>query len=94
MNRGRGWRYIRLFCVIPAILFGTKALLAEPVNLTELGAILPSIAVNTENVSIDLKVNVENDEPSATFVTAHTASGSVLQRYNLVYWFPWAGKFD
>ena len=94
MNRGRGWRYICLFCVIPAILFGTKALLAEPVNLTELGAILPSIAVNTENVSIDLKVNVENDEPSATFVTAHTASGSVLQRNNLGYWIPWSGKLD
>ena len=82
-NRGRGWKYISLFFVIPAILFGTKVLLAEPVNLTELGVILPSITVNAENVSIDLKVNVENDEPSATFVTAHTASGSVLQRNNL-----------
>ena len=61
MNRGRGWRYISLFCIIPAILFNTKTLLAEPVNLTELGVILPSIAVNAENVSVDLTVNVEND---------------------------------
>tara|TARA_B100001057_G_scaffold498320_1_gene604965 strand:- start:1093 stop:1542 length:450 start_codon:yes stop_codon:yes gene_type:complete len=94
MNKGKRWRHLGLFCVIPAILFGTKVLLAEPVNLTELGVILPSIAVNAENVSIDLKVNVGNDEPSATFVTAHTASGGVLQRNNLGYWIPWSGKLD
>ena len=92
MNRGKGWRHLSLLGVIPAILLGTKVLLAEPVTLTKLGAILPPVLVNAENVSLDVKVNVENEEPTSTFVTAHTASGSVLQRNNLGYWIPWSGK--
>ena len=62
--------------------------------MTKLGAILPSVVINAENVSLDVKVNVENEEPTSTFVTAHTASGSVLQRNNLGYWIPWSGKLD
>ena len=92
MNRGKGWRHLSLLGVIPAILLGTKVLLAEPVKLTKLGAMLPPVLVNAENVSLDVKVNVENEEPTSTFVTAHTASGSVLQRNNLGYWIPWSGK--
>ena len=94
MNRVTGWRHLRLLGVIPAILLGTKVLLAEPVTLTKLGAILPPVLVNAENVSLDVKVNVENEEPTSTFVTAHTASGSVLQRNNLGYWIPWSGRLD
>jgi hypothetical protein len=94
MNKGKRWRHLGLFGVIPAILLGTKVLLAEPVTLTKLGAILPPIVINAENVSLTVKVNVENENPSSTFVTAHTASGSVLQRNNLGYWIPWSGKLD
>ena len=94
MNRGKGWRHLSLLGVIPAILLSTKVLLAEPVKLTKLGAILPSVVINAENVSLDVKVNVENEEPTSTFVTAHTASGSVLQRNILGYWIPWSGKLD
>ena len=94
MNRAKGWRHLRLLGVIPAILLSTIVLLAEPVKLTRLGAILPSVVINAENVSLDVKVNVDNEEPTSTFVTAHTASGSVLQRNNLGYWIPWSGKLD
>jgi hypothetical protein len=94
MNKGKRWRHLGLFGVIPAILLSTKVLLAEPVTLTKLGAILPPIVINAENVSLTVKVNVENENPSSTFVTAHTASGSVLQRNNLGYWIPWSGKLD
>ena len=92
MNRATGWGHLRFPSVIPHRLLGTKVLLAEPVTLTKLGAILPPVLVNAENVSLDVKVNVENEEPTSTFVTAHTASGSVLQRNNLGYWIPWSGK--
>ncbi len=94
MNRAKRWRHLGLFGVIPAILLSTKVLLAEPVTLTKLGAILPPVVINPKNVSLNVKVNVQNEEPSSTFVTAHTASGSVLQRNNLGYWIPWSGKLD
>jgi len=94
MSKNETWKHLGLLFLIPAIFFGSRNLLAEPVNLTNLGVILPSVTVNAENVSLDLKVNVGNDEPSSTFVTAHTASGSVLQRNNLGYWIPWSGKLD
>ena len=94
MNKAKGWRHLSLLGVIPAILLSTKVLLAEPVKLTKLGAILPPVVINAKNVSLDVKVNVENEEPTSTFVTAHTASGSVLQRNNLGYWIPWSGKLD
>ena len=86
MTGSTNWRCLRVLFVIALIITGARDLYAEPVSLAELGVILPSIAVEAENVSVDLQVRLATDAPLRTFVTAHTASGSVLQRNNLGYW--------
>ena len=94
MTGSTNWRCLRVLFVIALIITGARDLYAEPVSLAELGVILPSIAVEAENVSVNLQVRLATDAPLRTFVTAHTASGSVLQRNNLGYWTPWSGKLD
>jgi ribosomal protein S1 len=94
MIKGRNVKFFRILFVISLICIGSRGVLAEPYDLAELGAILPSIIVDAENVSVNLKVNLANDEALRTFVMAHTAAGSVLQRNNLGYWIPWSGKLS
>jgi hypothetical protein len=79
MIKGRNVKFFRILFVISLICIGSRGVLAEPYDLAELGAILPSIIVDAENVSVNLKVNLANDEALRTFVMAHTAAGSVYK---------------
>ncbi len=65
---------------------------ADSLRLSVEGATLPSTAIEIENASINLTIDLGNDAPLETFVTAHTPAGAALQRTNLGYWVPWSGK--
>ena len=92
MKKIKYWAYVKYFFIINLLLMGTTDLVAQPVTLTELGAVLRPMTVNPENVTLNMQVALNDEQPVRTFVTAHTASGSVLQRNNLSYWVPWSGK--
>ena len=94
MKKNKYWAHVKYFFLINLLFMGTADLAAQPVTLTELGAVLRPITVNPENVTLNMQVELNNEQPVRTFVTAHTASGSVLQRSNLSYWVPWSGKIS
>jgi len=67
---------------------------ADPVTLSEQGARLAPIQVDSANVTVEIKVALGADRPTASYVSARTGDGDVLQRTNLGYWIPWDGRLD
>ena len=61
-------------------------------RLTETGARLLAVNVDKTRVTVSTNVATGMDVVTATFVTAHTATGRALQRNHLGFWIPWDGK--
>ena len=56
------------------------------------GSVLPNITIDANRASLSIQVDVGDDVPLETHITAHTPAGNVMQRTNLGYWVPWSGK--
>ncbi|MBO6562060.1 MAG: hypothetical protein JJ959_16065 [Nisaea sp.] len=75
-----------------AVACGTA--FADPVVLSEDGARLAQVNVDSASVSVEIEVSLGGDQPTANYVSARTGDGDVLQRTNLGYWIPWDGRLD
>ena len=53
---------------------------------------LPNMTIDANRASLSIQVDVGDDVPLETHITAHTPAGNVMQRTNLGYWVPWSGK--
>ncbi|MBM85932.1 MAG: hypothetical protein CMM47_07915, partial [Rhodospirillaceae bacterium] len=84
-------RAIVLGCLV-FVISTANALATE--RLTEAGALLAAMDVETTDVTVTRMVDVGGDRLRGTFVTAHTASGKALQRNHLGYWVPWDGRVN
>lgn len=63
-------------------------------RLTEVGARLSAMGVDRSRVTVSRTVVVGGDTVTASFVTAHTASGKSLRRDHLGFWQPWDGRLS
>ena len=63
-------------------------------RLTEIGARLSAVDVDTTRVTAAREIDLGGDVVTATFITAHTASGKALQRNHLGFWIPWNGQLS
>lgn len=63
-------------------------------RLTEVGARLAAVSVDAARVTVSREVAVDGDTVTASFVTAHTASGKSLRRDHLGFWQPWDGRLS
>ena len=64
----------------------------EKLELVTWGSVLPNITIDANRASLSIQVDVGDDVPLETHITAHTPAGNVIQRTNLGYWVPWSGK--
>ena len=64
----------------------------EKLELVTWGSVLPNMTIDANRASLSIQVDVGDDIPLETHITAHTPAGNVLQRTNLGYWVPWSGK--
>ena len=64
----------------------------EKLELVTWGSVLPNITIDANRASLSIQVDVGDDVPLETHITAHTPAGNVMQRTNLGYWVPWSGK--
>ena len=71
----------------------TVAAVAED-RLTDVGARLDAVKVDQSRVTVSRTVAVGSDTVTASFVTAHTASGKSLKRDHLGFWQPWDGRLS
>jgi hypothetical protein len=85
----------RLFVLAAAIVAGLSFAIGGAFaddRLTEIGARLRAVDVDKSEVTVSRNVVLGADTVTATYVTAHTASGKALQRTHLGFWVPWDGK--
>ena len=64
----------------------------EKLELVTWGSVLPNMTIDANRASLSIQVDVGDDVPLETHITAHTPAGNVIQRTNLGYWVPWSGK--
>ena len=77
-----------------AIFLGVNntSMALEKLELVTWGSVLPNMTIDANRASLSIQVDVGDDVPLETHITAHTPAGNVLQRTNLGYWVPWSGK--
>ena len=92
-------RMLKLTNTIASILFlllsvtgATISSASEKLELVTWGSVLPNATIDTNGASLNVQVEIGNDVPLKTHITAHTPAGNMLQRTNLGYWVPWSGK--
>ena len=82
-----------LFLVI-SISATTISAASENLELVTWGSILPNATIDAHRASLNIQVEIGDDVPLKTHITAHTPAGNMLQRTNLGYWVPWSGKLN
>jgi len=82
-----------LFLVL-SISATTISAASENLELVTWGSILPNATIDAHRASLNIQVEVGDDVPLKTHITAHTPAGNILQRTNLGYWVPWSGKLN
>ena len=82
---------VALFMVF-SISVNNTSMALEKLELVTWGAVLPNITIDANRASLSIQVDVGDDVPLETHITAHTPAGNVMQRTNLGYWVPWSGK--
>jgi len=82
-----------LFLVL-SISATTIGAASENLELVTWGSILPNATIDAHRASLNIQVEVGDDVPLKTHITAHTPAGNILQRTNLGYWVPWSGKLN
>ena len=75
-----------------SISVSNTSMALEKLELVTWGSVLPNITIDANRASLSIKVDVGDDVPLETHITAHTPAGNVMQRTNLGYWVPWSGK--
>ena len=85
------WVAIALI-MIPALLFGTAAPADETAHvLTEEGTRLGVLATSGKVDDLRFTVNLQEDQPTATYVWVTVGSHERRVRTNEGYWLPWNG---
>ena len=82
-----------LFLVL-SISATTIVAASENLELVTWGSILPNATIDAHRASLNIQVEIGDDVPLKTHITAHTPAGNILQRTNLGYWVPWSGKLN
>ena len=82
-----------LFLVL-SISATTIGAASENLELVTWGSILPNATIDAHRASLNIQVQIGDDVPLKTHITAHTPAGNILQRTNLGYWVPWSGKLN
>ena len=82
-----------LFLVL-SISATTISAASENLELVTWGSVLPNATIDAHRASLNIQVEVGDDVPLKTHITAHTPAGNILQRTNLGYWVPWSGKLN
>mgnify|MGYP001208626741 FL=1 len=82
-----------LFLVL-SISATTIGAASENLELVTWGSILPNATIDAHRASLNIQVEIGDDVPLKTHITAHTPAGNILQRTNLGYWVPWSGKLN
>tara|TARA_B100000674_G_scaffold233808_1_gene192208 strand:- start:416 stop:865 length:450 start_codon:yes stop_codon:yes gene_type:complete len=82
-----------LFLVL-SISATTISAASENLELVTWGSILPNATIDAHRASLNIQVEIGDDVPLKTHITAHTPAGNILQRTNLGYWVPWSGKLN
>ena len=92
---------LKLTTIIASLLFlllsvtgATISTASEKLELVTWGSVLPNATIDTKRASLNVQVEIGDDVPLKTHITAHTPTGNMLQRTNLGYWVPWSGKLD
>ena len=75
-----------------SISVNNTSMALEKLELVTWGSVLPNITIDANRASLSIQVDVGDDVPLETHITAHTPAGNVMQRTNLGYWVPWSGK--
>ena len=75
-----------------SISVSNTSMALEKLELVTWGSVLPNITIDANRASLSIQVDVGDDVPLETHITAHTPAGNVMQRTNLGYWVPWSGK--
>ena len=75
-----------------SISVSSTSMALEKLELVTWGSVLPNITIDANRASLSIQVDVGDDVPLETHITAHTPAGNVMQRTNLGYWVPWSGK--
>ena len=89
---GIGFRAVLAACAVTLMLASGGALAAD--RLTEVGARLSAVGVDTSRATVSREVAIGSDTVTASFVTAHTAGGKSLRRDHLGFWQPWDGRLS
>jgi len=82
-----------LFLVL-SISATTISAASENLELVTWGSVLPNATIDAHRASLNIQVEIGDDVPLKTHITAHTPAGNMLQRTNLGYWVPWSGKLN
>ena len=82
-----------LFLVL-SISATTISAASENLELVTWGSVLPNATIDAHCASLNIQVEIGDDVPLKTHITAHTPAGNMLQRTNLGYWVPWSGKLN
>ena len=75
-----------------SISVSSTSMALEKLELVTWGSVLPNITIDANRASLSIQVDVGDDVPLETHITAHMPAGNVIQRTNLGYWVPWSGK--
>ena len=75
-----------------SISVSSTSMALEKLELVTWGSVLPNITIDANRASLSIQVDVGDDVPLETHITAHTPAGNIMQRTNLGYWVPWSGK--
>ena len=75
-----------------SISVSNTSMALEKLELVTWGSVLPNITIDANRASLSIQVDVGDDIPLETHITAHTPAGNVMQRTNLGYWVPRSGK--
>ena len=75
-----------------SISVSSTSMALEKLELVTWGSVLPNMTIDANRASLSIQVDVGDDVPLETHITAHTPAGNVMQRTNLGYWVPWSGK--
>ena len=93
----RGRRgFARAAAIVVAVAVGVTAASAALAidRLTETGARLaPEVVADARKAVVVRTVDLQGDQPSATYVMAHDLTNRMLQRTNDGYWIAWDRKF-
>lgn len=79
--------------VAAALALGSPAALAGE-SLTTEGAWLQHVVLPAGAPDLRRSVDLNGDQPIATYVTARTAGGAMLMRTRNGYWLPWSGRVE